>query len=74
MSKGRDKSNIEIAPGQACVVMEKKFWDHMLNVYSIMADDCVDKAEKEDWMAISRVVKTWTEATYNDPSNLTDLA
>lgn len=74
MSKHKDKAPINVPPGQACVVMKREHWEHMVEVYSIMASDCEDLGERSDWLSVVDLVKTWVEATYNDPRQTEKVA
>lgn len=61
---------IQLEPDEACVVLEKKFWDHMIQWYSIMAGDCTDPNEKADWQSVITAVSAWVENTYYDPKSI----
>ncbi len=61
---------IQLEPDEACVVLEKKFWDHMIQWYTIMANDCEDPDEKGNWASIIHAVEHWVKSTYVDPKSL----
>ena len=63
MSKNKGQLTIRLEPGEACVIMDTKYWDHMVQVYSIMASDAEDLEERADWEYVIQQVKTWVERT-----------
>lgn len=64
---------IHLEPGEAAVVLEKRFWDHLVRWYTIMAEDTANKAEKENWYSIVAAVREWVEATYFDPEAIEEV-
>ena len=66
MSKYTGQLTVQLEPGDACVVMEKKMWDHMVTWYSIMARDTSDPVEKANWLSVVTAVRGWVDDTYYD--------
>ncbi len=58
--------SLQLEPGEACVVLEKKFWDHMVMWYGIMARDTADPVEKANWNSVATAVRSWVNDTYFD--------
>ena len=74
MSKKNESSlTVYLEPDEACVVLERKFWDHMVEWYTIMAEAANTRAEKDNWYSIISQVKRWVEATHYDPSTVPEL-
>ena len=65
--KNRGQITIQLEPDEACVVLEKKFWDHMIHWYTIMANDTVNPEEKGNWSSIINAVERWVEHTHYTP-------
>jgi hypothetical protein len=68
MSKNNGRVTIDLLPEEACVVLKREFWDHMVKWYTIMAEDTGDKIEKENWYSVIREVTRWVANTYYDPN------
>lgn len=62
--------DIQLEPGQAAVVLDRAFWDHMVQWYTIMANECGDPDEKANWVSIISEVEFWVASTYLDPSSV----
>jgi hypothetical protein len=59
---------LQLEPGEACVVMERKFWDHMIEWYGIMARETSNYKDRENWNSVIEVVQEWLDNTYYDPN------
>lgn len=62
---------IQLEPDEACVVLEKKFWDHMIQWQTMFANESNDPTEKANWSSIITAIESWMERTYQDPRKAT---
>ncbi len=63
---------LQLEPDEAVVVLEKKFWDHLIKWYTIMANECGDPVEKANWVSIVDAVDYWVGNTHVDPKQITN--
>ncbi len=73
MSKPVGTITLSLDPDEAVVVLEKKFWDHMVHWYTIMENDTFDPIEKANWKSVATAVEQWVERTHFDPKKVDDM-
>jgi hypothetical protein len=64
MSKNKkvSKINVRLETGEACVVADVETWEHIISVYTILAEDAPEE-ERPYWEIIIGNISKWVEDT-----------
>jgi hypothetical protein len=67
MSKNWIRRTVRLKPGEALVVADVWFWQHIMDLYRSFAESCTVKAERDDWMSVVTLIEDWIDrSTYSE--------